>query len=107
MTFSGTTYLVELKFSSNQAEATDIDSFYRKVISKADNTMGTIVSVSGYSSTAKEEASGERTPILLMDHGHIYYVLGGIMGMPDVINRIRRHASQAGEAYLPANQFSG
>ncbi len=69
--------------------------------------MGIIVSISGYSSTAKEEASGERTPILLMDHSHIYYILSGIMGMPDVINRIRRHASQTGEAYLPADQFSG
>lgn len=107
LTLSDTTYLVELKFTSKQADATDIDTFYRKVTSKADNTMGIMASVSGYSSTAKEEASGERTPILLMDHGHIYYVLGGIMGMPDVINRIRRHASQTGEAYLPANQFSG
>jgi len=79
LTLAGTTYLVELKFTASQADATDIDSFYKKVTSKADNTMGIIVSISGYSSIAKKEASGAKTPILLLDHGHIYLVLGGIM----------------------------
>lgn len=36
LTLSGTTYLVELKFTRGQADATDIDSFYKKVTSKAD-----------------------------------------------------------------------
>ncbi|MGD0499674.1 MAG: restriction endonuclease [Bryobacteraceae bacterium] len=107
LTLSGTTYLVELKFTAEQASAPDIDTFFRKVASKADNTMGVMVSISGYSSIARKEASGERTPILLLDHGHLYLVLGGIMGMGDVINRIRRHASQTGEAYLSASAFSG
>ncbi|MDY7095963.1 MAG: restriction endonuclease [Acidobacteriota bacterium] len=107
LTLSGTTYLVELKFTAGQADATDIDSFYRKVTSKADNTMGVFVSISGYSSVAVKEASGERTPVLLIDHSHVYLVLGGIMGMGEVIDRVRRHASQTGEAYLSAKEFSG
>lgn len=105
LTLSGTTYLVELKFTSTQADATDIDSFYRKVTSKADNTMGVMVSISGYSSIAVKEASGERTPILLLDHSHLYLVLGGIMGMGEIVERVRRHASQTGEAYLRASEF--
>ena len=68
--------------------------------------MGIMVSISGYSSVAKKEASGAKTPILLLDHGHIYLVLGGIMGLADVIDRIRRHASQTAEAYLAANDFT-
>ena len=92
LTVSGTTYLVELKFTTDQAVATDIDSFYKKVTTKADNTMGVMVSISGYSSVAREEASGERTPILLLDHSHLYLVLGGIMGFSDIVERIRRHA---------------
>jgi len=107
LTVSGTTYLVELKFTADQAGAPDIDTLYKKVTTKADNTMGIMVSVSGYSAVAKKEASGDRTPLLLMDHGHIYLVLGGIMGLADVIERIRRHASQTGDAYLPANEFAG
>lgn len=107
LTVSGTTYLVELKFTAEQATATDIDTFHRKVTSKADNTMGVMVSISGYSSVARQEASGERTPLLLLDHGHLYLVLGGIMGLADVIDRVRRHASQTGEAYLAASDFGG
>jgi hypothetical protein len=107
LTLSGTTYLVELKFTGEQATATDIDSFYKKVTSKADNTMGVMVSISGFSSVAVREASSDRTPILLMDHAHVYLVLGGVMAMGDVIDRIRRHASQTGEAFLPAAEFGG
>lgn len=106
LTLNGTTYLVELKFTSSQADATDIDSFYKKVTNKADNTMGIMVSISGYSQIAQKEASGARTPILLLDHGHIYLVLSGIIGFADVIERIRRHASQTGDAYLAVNDFT-
>jgi len=106
LTISGTTYLVELKFTTDQAGATDIDTFYKKVTSKADNTMGVMVSISGYSSVAINEASGDRTPLLLLDHSHLYLILGGIMGLADVIDRIRRHASQTGEAYLAADKFT-
>ena len=107
MTIAGTTYLVELKFTSGQADATDIDTFFKKVTSKADNTMGIMVSISGYSSVASREASGARTPILLLDHSHIYLVLSGMMGIADVVDRVRRHASQTGEAYLAAKDFTG
>ena len=56
---------------------------------------------------AKQEASGERTLTLLLDHNHLYMVLGGIMGLGDLIDRVRRHASQTGEAYLAADDFGG
>lgn len=106
ITHDGTTYLVELKFTGGQVGPVEIGDFYRKVSSKADNTMGIMVSISGFTPTAIQEASGEKTPLLLMDHSHLYYILSGIMGMKEVIERIRRHASQTAEAYLPANQFS-
>ncbi|PZV21797.1 MAG: hypothetical protein DCF12_21180 [Snowella sp.] len=44
ITVQDTTYLVELKFTTKQADANDIDIFYKKVVTKADNTMGIIVS---------------------------------------------------------------
>jgi hypothetical protein len=99
--------LVELKFTTEQASATDIDIFHKKVTTKADNTMGIMVSISGYSSVARQEASADKTPLLLLDHGHLYLVLGGGMGLTDTIDRVRRHASQTGEAYLSASDFSG
>lgn len=103
----GTTYLVELKFTGVQADATDIDSFKAKIDSKADNTMGVMVSISGYSSVAITEASGKKTPLLLLDASHIYLFLAGSLKYSEIITRVRRHAAQTGEAYLPAGKFSG
>lgn len=107
LTLSGTTYLVELKFTAKQAAAPDIDTFHKKVVTKADNTMGVMISMSGYSSIAVTEASGERTPLLLLDHAHLYLILGGVMTLGEVVERIRRHASQTGASYLACSDFSG
>ncbi len=107
LTLSGTTYLVELKFTKEQAAAADIDSLYSKVVHKADNTMGIMVSISGYSAVARREASSDRTPLLLLDHSHLFLALTGTMSMADVIERVRRHASQTGEAYLEVSAFHG
>jgi hypothetical protein len=104
-TLSGTTYLVELKFTREQADSPDIDTFLKKVNDKADNTMGVVVSMSGYSSIAIQEASGRKTPLLLLDAQHIYHVLSSQMSFSEVIDRIRRHASQTGEAFLSVSNF--
>jgi hypothetical protein len=69
--------------------------------------MGIFVSISGFSSVAIDGASGKKTPLLLLDHGHLYRVLGGVSSFRDVVERVRRHSSQTGEAYLPANRFDG
>jgi hypothetical protein len=106
ITLSGTTYLVELKFTAEQSAAPDIDSLYKKVTTKADNTMGIMVAISGYSSVAIKEASGSRTPLLLLDHSHVYLALRGIMSFSEIVDRVRRHASQTGEAYLDVNRFN-
>jgi len=105
VTVEGTTYLGELKFTREQADAPDIDTFLTKVNDKADNTMGIMVSMSGYSSTAIQQASGRKTPVILMDFSHIYLVLGGTWTLEELISRLRRHASQTGNAFLPAADF--
>lgn len=107
VTLSGTTYLVELKFTKSQANSPDIDTFIRKVTTKADNTMGIFVSMSGFSSVAIAEASKDRTPILLLDSSHTYHALSGAMSFAEIVERVRRHASQTGSAYLSINEFSG
>jgi hypothetical protein len=106
ITLEGTTYLVETKFTSDQASATDVDTFLVKVGDKADNTMGVMVSMAGYSSVAIKQASKPKTPLLLMDFNHIYLILHSGWKLPEVVARLRRHASQTTEAYLPAAAFS-
>jgi hypothetical protein len=99
--------LVELKFTASQAVAPDIDSLRSKVDDKADNTMGIMVSISGYSTVAISQASGRKTTLLLLDAMHLYLFLSGALSLTDVLGRVRRHASQTGEAYLPTNKFNG
>jgi hypothetical protein len=89
ITLKGTTYLVELKFTTTQLDVTEVGSFIRKVTMKADNTMGAFVSMSGFSSVAIAEASQEKSPILLFEYSHVYYGLGGSMSVPDLVARVR------------------
>ena len=105
ITVDGTTYLVELKFTREQSNAIDIDSFYKKVSGKADNTMGAMFSISGFSSVAVKEASGPKGLLLLFDHSHIYMLLNGGTTLQELVSRLRRHASQTGEAYLGPKDF--
>lgn len=107
ITIDGTTYLVELKFTALQADAPDVDVFFKKVHDKADNTMGILVSISGFSTVAVAGASVARTPLLLMDHSHLYLLLAGVMTFSELVNRLRRHASQTSQAYLRASDLSG
>lgn len=107
ITIDGTTYLVELKFTTAPAIPTDIDSFDKKVRRKADNTMGIMVSMSSYNNCAKYEASYDKSPLLLLDHTHLYAVLSGIATFADVVRRVRRHSSQEGFAYLAFPDFGG
>lgn len=106
VTIDGTTYLVELKFTANQTGTGDIDSFMAKVNSKADNTMGLFVSMAGYSSVAISQASKPKTPLLLLDASHVFLSLQGLWDFPELVSRVRQHASQTSEAYLPANRLS-
>lgn len=105
ITVAGMTYLVETKFTKEQASAPDIDIFYKKVTDKADYTMGLMVSISGYSGPAVDGASVRKTPLVLMDHRHLYFALAGSMQFGEMVERVRRHASQTGAALLPPDEF--
>jgi hypothetical protein len=107
ITLDGTTFLVELKFQRGQADAPDVDSLKAKVEAKADNTMGIMLAVSGYSSVAKRGASGRRSTLLLLDHEHLYNVLEGVTLLGELILRVKRHAAQTGQAYLAVSDFGG
>jgi hypothetical protein len=107
LTLDGTTYLIELKYQTEQSGATDIDLLFAKVRTKADNTMAIFVSMSGYSSVAIKQASFAASPLLLFDSSHIYMVLTGMSSFIEVLRRVRRHSSQTGQAYLHPTGFGG
>ena len=106
LTIDGTTFLVETKFTKKAIGSPDIDTFMAKIESKADNTMGIFISISGFNEGAKTAASKHKTPMLLIDHGHIFnLLLSGVMTLPQVVSRIKRHASQTGASFLEAKEF--
>ena len=105
LTREGTTYLIELKFTKSRCAAGDVDSIKAKIDKMADNTMGIMVSISGFSSVAISDASGSKTTLLLMDSSHLYYYLTGSMEFRDLISRVRRNASQTGESFLSVDRF--
>jgi hypothetical protein len=107
LSVDGTTYLVELKFTQEQVGGPDIDGLLSKVGSKADNTMGIFVSMAGFNGGAIQTSSFSRTPLLLVDFNHLYHSLSGAMTFNEIIQRVRRHASQTGEAFLAVANFGG
>lgn len=106
VTVEGTTYLIELKFTKTQSDATDIDSLLAKLTNVADNTMGLLVSMAGYSTVAIDQASGKKTPLILIDHGHVMALLQGTWKLGELVSRLRRHVSQTGEAYLAISRIT-
>ena len=105
ITIGDTTYLVELKFKKKLVGAPDVDIFRQKVESKADNTMGIMVSMSGYTEPGMKSASGHKSPILLLDFHHIYTVLRGVLKMDELVVRVRQHASQTGRAFFRLDEL--
>jgi len=106
VTIESTTYLVETRFTREPIGSPDIDVFMAKIESKADNTMGLFVSIAGFNEGAVQAASKAKTPMLLLDHSHLMnLILRGVMTLPDVVARVKRHASQTGSAFLPASEF--
>lgn len=106
LTIEGTTYIVELKFTEYQVGVGEVDSLLTKVNDKADNTMGIFLSMAGFSSVSVQQASGRKTPLLLLDSTHLFAVLGGARNLREIILHCRRHASQTGEAYLSGTNNS-
>lgn len=106
ITIEGTTFLIETKFTAAPVGSPAVDIFMAKIESKADNTMELFVSISGFNDGAIHTASKQRTPMLLLDHSHIYnLILRDVMTLPQVVSRIKRNASQTGQAYLAAIDF--
>lgn len=106
VTIDGTTFLLESKCTKNPTEVTDVDLFKTKILKMADNTMGIMISMTGFTESAIKAASSERTPLLLMDGTHLYnLILAERINCIDFIKKIKRHASHTGSAYLPACDF--
>lgn len=101
LSLDGSTYLLELKFTGDKTDASDVSNFRDKVSGHASGTLGLAVSVTGYTSNAIATAARAGSPLVLMDGAHLYRVLQGGQRLDDLIRLLRRHAIETGQTYNP------
>lgn len=102
----GTTYLLSLKFTTSAIGSPDIDDIQVKLGRVADNTMGIVVSMSGFNDSAVKAASGPGTKLLLLNHEHVYAILSTAIQPTELVRRVRERASRTGNSLLPFGDFS-
>ena len=106
LTIDGDTMLIEAKCTKDPISAEYIDSFRAKIQTKADNTLGLMISMAGYNPGAIQAASEGRTPFVLIDGGHLFnIVMTHRASFKELISRIKRYAAQTGCPYLPVTDF--
>lgn len=107
-TFETNDFLLEAKWEQKPLPREPLDAFQAKVLGKLDNTLGLFISINGYSDGAiATYAAGTRKLAILMDGSHLNAVIDGRIPFPDLLRRLRRHASQTGEVYLPIESILG
>lgn len=105
-TFRTDDYLLEAKWWSAPVDPKELNHFRAKVESKAANTLGLCISVSGFTPGAISKQS-ERSPLLLMDGADLHAILDNRISLPEVLERKRRHAVETGEPMYPVSAMLG
>jgi hypothetical protein len=103
--FEGTDYLLEARWRDRQASATDLDALAGKLSRRLDNTLGLFLSISGFTDEGVKAHSSGRRIIILMDGSHLMAVLEGRIDLMQLLLRMRRHAAQTGNIYLPMHEI--
>lgn len=98
-------YIMEAKYHSDVVDHTHIILFIEKVNTKLENTLGVLISYSGFTPTAIEKANNKN--ILLMDGSDLYLILDNRVDLRNLIRYKRKHASQTGNSFYRAQEIIG
>jgi restriction endonuclease len=95
----GTFVIVEAKWEAKPLKPTDVRDFQGKLQTKLDNTLGLIISMSGFNDNAIQvaERSG-RINVVLMDGLEITPIFEGTTDLTEVLRRKFRYAADYGRA---------
>lgn len=104
MSFDTDDYIIEAKWWKPRIQPVQLDALAKKVERKAKNTMGLYISISGFTSGALD-AYRERTPLIAMDGGDLFFVLDQRVRLDELLKRKKQHASDTGSCYFPARQM--
>jgi len=99
-TIDGTDYLFEAKWEKDPLDRTALDEFVSKIGRKLDNTLGLLLSMSGFTPNAIAKYSDRRATILLMDQYDLQAVLEERIDFVEMMRRKRRHAAETGNIFL-------
>jgi hypothetical protein len=99
-TLDGTDYLFEAKWEKKPLERASLDEFVSKISRKLDNTLGLLLSMSGFTETAVEKFSDRRATLLLMDRFDLQAVLEQRIDFVEMLRRKRRHAAETGDIFF-------
>lgn len=105
-TFRTDDYLLEAKWWSTPVDPKELNHFRAKVESKAANTLGLCISVSGFTPAAIAKQSVS-SPLLLMDGSDLHAILEGRIGLSEALERKRRHAVETGAPMYPVAAMLG
>lgn len=95
-TFRTDDYILEARWWADPLEPKELNDFKVKVDSKALNTLGLYVSISGFTQGAILKHSGGRTPLILMDGRDLMPILEGYIDLTEVLEKKRRYAAETG-----------
>jgi restriction endonuclease Mrr len=103
--FENADYLLEAKWQQDPVEPGDLRNFDGVIKSKLKTTLGLFVAINGFTDAAAKTHSRVGASMVLMDGEDLYAILDGRIGLPEVLHRKRRHASQTGDIYLRVRDF--
>ena len=95
-TFRTDDYIIEARWWAKPLGPKELNDFKVKVDTKARNTLGLYVSISGFTEGAIAKHSGTGTPLILMDGPDLMPILEGYIDLNEVLELKRRHAAETG-----------
>ena len=103
--FENADYLLEAKWQQEPVEPADLRDFEGKIKNKLKTTLGLFVAINDFTEAAVKTHSRVGAAMVLMGGEDLYAVLEGRIGLPEVLHRKRRHASQTGDIYIRVRDF--
>lgn len=99
-------YLLEARWWNEPLQPKHLSDFRYKVDGKAKNTLGLCIAIGGFTEGAVTEHSRNGTPLILMDGSDLMTILDGLIELPVVLEKKRRHAAETGVAFLPIGKIT-
>ena len=106
-TFDNNDYLLEAKWQQKPVDAGILYKFAGVLSGKLKNTLGLCISINGFSTESTETRSEALKAMILMDGADLNAILDDRISLNEMLYRKRRHASQIGNIYLPADKILG